>query len=118
MSTKSGVPQFDPYYFGWYRFNIFFNEYRQGHYAAALDIAQRVNLPGYWGDPLARTLAHAQLGNEIEAQAAAADLLALWPAFEAEYYRKGLVNWIYNQPELVEQTIDGLRKAGLEMVTE
>ena len=34
------------------------------------------------------------------------------------YYRKGLVNWIYNQPAPVEQVIDGLRKAGLEIVTE
>lgn len=118
VALTTRAMELNPDHPGWYRFNIFFNEYRQGHYAAALDIAQRINLPGYWGDPLARTLAHAQLGNEIEAQAAAADLLALWPAFEAEYYRKGLVNWIYNQPELVEQTIDGLRKAGLEMVTE
>ena len=94
------------------------DEYRQGRYTAALDIALRINMPGYWGDPLTRTLAHAQLGNEIEARAAAADLLALWPEFEAEYYRKGLLNWIYNQPALVDQIIDGLRKAGLVMVTE
>ena len=110
--------ELNPDHPGWYRFNGFMNEYRQGHYAAALDIAQRINLPGYWGDPLARTVAYAQLGNETEARAAARDLLALWPDFETEYYRKGLINWIYNQPALVDQIIDGLRKAGLEMVTE
>ncbi len=118
VALTTRAMELNPNHPGWYRFNTFFNEYRQGHYAAALDIAQRVNMPGYWGDPLVRTLANAQLGNEAATREAAADLLALWPEFEAEYYRIGLVNWIYNQPDLVAQTIDGLRKAGLEMVTD
>jgi TolB-like protein len=118
IALTTQAMELNPDHPGWYRFNSFMNEYRQGHYAAALDIAQRINMPGYWGDPLARTVAHARLGNDTEAGAAAAELLALWPDFEAEYYRKGLLNWIYNQPELVEQIIDGLRRAGLKMITE
>ena len=118
VALTTRAMELNPDHPGWYRFNTFMDEYRQGRYTAALDIALRINMPGYWGDPLTRTLAHAQLGNEIEARAAAADLLALWPEFEAEYYRKGLLNWIYNQPALVDQIIDGLRKAGLDMVTE
>lgn len=31
----------NPHHPGWYRFSTFFNEYRQGHYAEALAIAQR-----------------------------------------------------------------------------
>lgn len=101
---------------GWYRFSTFFNEYRQFNYEAALAIALRINTPDYWGDGLARTLAHAQLGNENAARAAATDILAVWPNFETEYPGMGLVGWLYEQPGLIEHIIDGLEKAGLDMV--
>ena len=101
---------------GWYRFSTFFNQYRQHNYEAALDIAMRINLPAYWGDGLARTLAHAQLGNDKAARDAAADIIAIWPDFETAYPGMGLKGWLYEQPELIALVIDGLEKAGLDMV--
>lgn len=106
----------NPNHPGWYYFNTFFNEYRSGRYEAALAIASRINLPGYWGDGLARSLAHARLGNDDAARAAARDLLAVWPDFQESYYERGLTNWVWAQPELVEDILVGLRAAGLEMV--
>lgn len=101
---------------GWYRFSSFFNEYRQHEYEAALAIALRINTPQYWGDGLARTLAFAQLGNQTAARAAATDILAVWPDFETEYPGMGLEGWLYEQPGLIAHIIDGLEKAGLDMV--
>jgi TolB-like protein/Tfp pilus assembly protein PilF len=110
--------ELNPHHPGWYRFNIFFNEYRQGNYAKALDIAQRINMPDYWADPLAQALAHAELGNTAKAQAAAQNLIDVWPDFEVGYYKHGLRNWIFAQPELVRRIDASLRKAGLDMIIE
>ncbi len=100
---------------GWYYFNTFFNQYHRGNYAEALEIAQRINMPGYWGDGLARTLAHGKLGNAEAAAAAAADLLAVWPGFEQEYGEMGLKNWMFASPGLAHHIMEGLRNAGLDM---
>jgi hypothetical protein len=65
---------------------------------------------------MALAISHAQLGHESAAQKAATDLLRTWPSFEQDYYQQGLVNWIFGQPELIEQVNDGLRKAGINLV--
>ncbi len=106
----------NPNHPGWYRFSTFFNAYRQGNYPAALDIALRINMPDYWGDGLARALAYGQLGDKAGTAAAVKDLLRVWPTFEADYVELGLKNWIFAQPTLVEHAIEGLEKAGLQMV--
>lgn len=108
--------ELNPDHPGWYRFSTFFNEYRQHNYEAALEIAMRINMPDYWGDGLARTLANAQLGNDKAARAAAADILAVWPDFETAYPGMGLEGWLFEQPDLIAHVIDGLEKAGLDMV--
>lgn len=114
MTTKA--MRLNPNHPGWYRFSTFFNEYRQGNYDAALAIAQRINMPDYWGDGLARALAYGQLGDRLGAAAATRDLLRVWPSFEADYVEMGLENWMFGQAELVELVIEGLEKAGLNMV--
>ena len=76
----------------------------------------RPSPPEYWGDSLARTLANAQLGNEKAARDAAADILAVWPDFETAYPGMGLEGWLFEQPGLIAHIIDGLEKAGLDMV--
>jgi TolB-like protein/Tfp pilus assembly protein PilF len=105
----------NPNHPGWYRFNTFFNEYRQEHYEAALSIAQRINVPDYFADPYVRAMTHAQLGNEEQAARALNEFRALWPGATLEELRtEHLHKWFYAQPELIELVIDGLRKAGLE----
>ena len=107
--------ELNPLHPGWYRFSPFMNAYRQGHDVEALEIAQQINMPEYWGDPLARTVAHAQLGNQRAAQDAARDLLRVWPDFEKDYKRVGLDPWVYASPELEARIVDGLAKAGLNV---
>ncbi len=105
----------NPRHPGWYRFSPFMNAYRLGRDAEALEIAEQINMPEYWGDPLARTLAHAQLGNRQAAQAAARDLLRVWPDFEKDYKRVGLDPWVYSLPDLEARILEGLAKAGLSV---
>jgi tetratricopeptide (TPR) repeat protein len=110
--TKNAM-RLNPHHAGWYHFNTFFNEYRQHHYAEALAIAQKINLPDYWASHLALAISYAQLGNEAAARSAAEEILRTWPEFKQEYYQFGLVNWIIGQPELIELIDQGLRKAGI-----
>jgi tetratricopeptide (TPR) repeat protein len=107
--------ELNPNHPGWYRFNTFFNEYRQGHYEEALAIAQRINMPDYFADPYARAISYAQLGRSQEATRALEEFRALWPGVDLRVLREEhLGKWFYAQPELIEQTVEGLRKAGLE----
>lgn len=106
----------NPNHPGWYRFNTFFNEYRQENYEKALEIALRIEMPNYFAGPMVRALAYAELGQMDAARASAGEILELWPEFEREYHDKGLTNWIYAQPALVEQVYESLQKAGLDMV--
>ena len=110
--TKNAM-QLNPHHAGWYRFSMFFNEYRQQNYATALAIALEINLPEYWAAQMAIAIAHAQLGHEAEAQRAATELLRVWPGFKQDYYQLGLVNWIYQQPDVIEHVNQGLLKAGI-----
>ena len=73
---------------GWYRFSAFFNEYRQGHYKDALDIAERINIPGYFAARYASAISHAQLGNGREATAALEEFVALWPNAKETFKEK------------------------------
>ncbi|MBT8047436.1 MAG: hypothetical protein HKN57_10220 [Xanthomonadales bacterium] len=105
----------NPQHAGWYNFNTFFNEYRQHRYAEALNIARKINMPDYWGTPMALAISYAQLGNEKAAKSAAEDMRRIWPDIEQEYYQMGLVNWVWAQPDLIEHVNDGLRKAGINI---
>ena len=116
VELTTSAMELNPHHAGWYNFNIFFNEYRQQHYPEALAIAQKMNLPDYWASAMALAIAHAELGNEKEAQAAIRELLRIWPAFEEEYYRIGLARWIFAQPELIEQVNRSLLKAGINLL--
>ena len=105
----------NPNHPGWYRFGIVFNQLRKGEYDKALETAQRVNLPMYFADPYARTLAHAYLGQTDQARQAAQEFLALWPDEDLVYFKEvHLDRWFYASPELISLTLEGLEMAGLE----
>jgi TolB-like protein/Tfp pilus assembly protein PilF len=105
----------NPNHPGWYRFNTFFNEYRQGNYEKALAIAQRINMPNYFADPYVRAITYAQLGRTREAEQALDEFRALWPGIDLGALKDQHLNkWMFAQPELIDQVVDGLRKAGLD----
>jgi TolB-like protein/tRNA A-37 threonylcarbamoyl transferase component Bud32 len=102
----------NPHHPGWYWFAPLFDAYRKGDYRGALDFALKVNMPGFWRTQAALAAIYAQLGELEPARSAVRDLLAIRSDFAA-VARAELGKWW--QPELVEQMIEGLRKAGLEI---
>jgi TolB-like protein/cytochrome c-type biogenesis protein CcmH/NrfG len=91
------------------------NAYRQGKYEEGLEATTRMNLFGYFHAHAARAATLGKLGRKEEAQKALQDLLALRPDF-ASVARQEYSKWY--DAEQVEQMIDGLRKAGLEIKDE
>jgi hypothetical protein len=102
----------NPNHPGWYWFPPFFNAYRKGDYRAALEFALKVNMPGFWRNELVLAATYGQLGELDLACNAARELLVSRPGFDA-VAREECAKWW--DPELVEQIMDGLRKAGLEI---
>jgi TolB-like protein/Flp pilus assembly protein TadD len=102
----------NPNHPGWYWFPPFFNAYRKGDYRDALEFAPKVNMPGFWRNELALAATYGQLGELELARNSMQDLLAARPEF-ATSARDECRKWW--DPELVEQIMDGLRKAGMQI---
>ena len=105
----------NPHHPGWYRFGIFFNEYRQRRYAEALAIAQTINMPDYFATHYTTAIAHAQLGNAASARAAAQKTRELWPEFEQDFVTGHLTKWLRNQPGLTAHILEGVELAGFRV---
>ena len=102
----------NPNHPGWYWFPPFFNAYRKGDYRGALEFALKVNMPGFWRNELALAATYGQLGELEMARNAARELLEVRPDFTA-IARQECSKWW--DPQLVDQLVDGLRRAGLEI---
>jgi TolB-like protein/Tfp pilus assembly protein PilF len=103
--------ELNPHHPSWYWFSDCFDAYRRRDYAAARDIARKIQMPGFWRLNLALAAAHGQLGERDAAGEALRALLAARPAF-ATGPRDELSKW-WNA-DFVEHLMEGLRKAGLE----
>ena len=115
LALAGRAKQLNPNHPGWYWFADFYNSYRQGDYRGALGFALKVSLPGHFGAHVMLAAAFGQLGERDAAAKALQDLLKLRPDIAAKM-RKHYEKWF--DPEYVEQLIDGLRKAGLEIAPE
>jgi TolB-like protein/Tfp pilus assembly protein PilF len=104
--------QLNPNHPGWYRYPAWHDSYRKKDYRKALDLAFQLNAPQNYYTHAVLAMCYAQLGRMEEARKALRDMLALKPNY-AEVARELHGRWI--QPDLVEQLMDGLRKAGLEI---
>ncbi len=104
--------QLNPHHPSWYWLPLACNAYRKGDYQGALDIALRINLPGYFYAHLTRAAAYGQLGLSEPAQRSLNEMLSLRPDMGTAA-REELAKWW--EPDLVEHIIDGLRKAGLNI---
>ncbi len=102
--------ELNPHHPKWYWALPFLDAYRKGDYRSARAFIPKSQMPGnYFGASLSVAL-YGQTGDREEAAKALRDLLALRPDF-AEIARDQFAKWYL--PDLVEQLIDGLRKAGL-----
>jgi TolB-like protein/Tfp pilus assembly protein PilF len=104
--------QLNPNHPGWYWLPLAINAYRQSDGARALQYALKVNMPGLWIAQLTLVLIYCLLGDMDRARSAVRDLLALRPDL-AVAPRKELEKWW--QPEMIEQMLADLCKAGLEV---
>ena len=104
--------QLNPNHPGWYRYTAWHDAYRKKDYRKALDVALHLNAPKNYYTHAVLAICYAQLGQMEEARKALRDMLALKPNY-AEVARELHGRWI--EPDLVEQLMDGLRKAGLKI---
>jgi TolB-like protein len=102
----------NPNHPGWYRFAPFNDAYRRHDYRGAVDVALRFNMPSYFYTHMALAASYGQLGERAAAERALAELLAQKPDF-AGVARRELGKW-YIDPQLLDEILDGLVKAGLE----
>jgi TolB-like protein/protein involved in temperature-dependent protein secretion len=107
--------QLNPHFPGWYRLASLFDSYRQHDYRGTVDICQRINIPGYFWTLVMSAAALGQMGEVAAAQAALRELLANKPDFSSAA-RAELGGWF--DEALVAHVIEGLKKAGLEIVGE
>jgi tetratricopeptide (TPR) repeat protein len=104
--------QLNSHHLGWYWFPFSFNAYRKGDYQGALSFALKINMAGFFFTYIAFAAAYGKLGEADAAREAARELLALRPHFVATA-REEFEKWW--EPQFVEDLLDGLRKAGLEI---
>jgi TolB-like protein/Tfp pilus assembly protein PilF len=104
--------QLNPNHPGWYWLPLVLNAYRQHDGERALQHALKINMPGLWTAQVALTVVNSQLGKMDQARSALRNLLAARPDFVARAQEDLRIWW---QPEMVEQMLGDLRKAGLEI---
>jgi adenylate cyclase len=116
MKLMGKAMRLNPHHPGWYHIVAFMNYYRQGEYDPALIEAQHFNTPEFFWDPLIRAAVLGQLDRQAEAEKAVDELLALVPDFK----RRGqsLIRRLAYLDENVDVLLEGLRKAGLETLSE
>ncbi len=103
--------ELNPFFPGWYHAAPCLNFFRQGRYQEALQSARLFNMPQLFWDPLLRAAALGQLGRLNEAGMALAELLQLRPDFSI--YARRLLGYFVKAADLLDDILDGLRKAGL-----
>jgi TolB-like protein len=102
----------NPHHPGWYWAVTLLDAYRRGDYDCARAVAPKALMPGQYYSHGLFAAVYGQLGEREAAAEHVRELLALRPDF-AEIARDQFGKWYL--PQLVEQLIDGLRKAGLDI---
>lgn len=98
----------------WYYFPIFFDHYRKLEYEAAFAAAQKIDMPDFFWAHAVRVAAYGQLDRTADAQLSIKRMLELDPDIEATAREKRLKVFQYQEP-LLDQFMDGLRKAGMKI---
>jgi TolB-like protein len=104
----------NPHHPGWYWFAPFFDAYRKCEYGKALEIAPKINMPGFWRTKVALGAVYGQIGEQEAARRSVQELLEIRPKF-AMTAREELAKWW--EPELVEHLVEGLERAGLKIIS-
>ncbi|HWQ03595.1 MAG TPA: hypothetical protein VNL38_03860 [Candidatus Nitrosotenuis sp.] len=106
----------NPHHAGWYHFSLIWESCNKKDYEKALEHATRVNMPGMFWQPLVVASLCGLLGRRAEAAAAAKELRKLDENIEVQA-RYFIECWHYSSG-LMDTIVEGLRKAGLEILDE
>lgn len=97
----------------WFHHGLYVCHFARREYEDAYQEAQKVGFAvGFW-DPALRAAALGKLGRQDEARVAGAELLQQKPDFESRVLE--LVSYTLKQIDVVEDFLDGLRRAGLQI---
>lgn len=98
---------------GWYHLFLAMDNYRRGDYQSGLAELKRLGGTFFFVGPALIAMCEAQLGHQAEAHAALQEAIALDPTFAQD--PRGAFR-LHRAPEdLIDQFIDGLRRAGLDV---
>ena len=103
----------NPAHPGWYRNPFILQHLRKREYAAALEAARRVDMPGFWWARVWLAVTYAKVGQTDSARREMKEALKLNPVFEHDPLRY-IRMWFKSESD-VQLMADGLRKAGLQV---
>ena len=98
---------------GWYYFGLSVNELRQRDDEAALDWAEKIDMPEFFWTHALLAAIYGQLDRPDDASGAARRLLELYPDFESRALIE--LSRQHFEPAVLSRIVDGLRKAGLKI---
>jgi tetratricopeptide (TPR) repeat protein len=116
LALVERAKQWDPFFPGWYYNASFHSHYRKGEYQAALEDAQRGDMPDFVQSQSQIVAAYGKLGRREEAAPYVKRIRELDANFEATAHEHWWMRFRY-QPQYLEQLIDGLREGGLNVRT-
>jgi TolB-like protein/Flp pilus assembly protein TadD len=96
----------------WWHVGIAKNHIRKGEFREALAEFKIMNLPNWWWNQLELAFTYAKLGEQENAENAAARLLELYPGFDIEKARTEYQKFNFEQ-SFIDLVIEGLRLAGV-----
>ena len=103
----------NPHHPGQFHLAPYFAKAYEGDFEAALESANRIQMPGYFLGPLVQAAALGHLGWLDEAELRKAELLELVPSIENR--ARDILERLLRYDEPVDVVLDGLQKAGLEV---
>ncbi len=104
----------NPHHPGWYWLGLVFRAFQREDYRGAIELATRVNMPGYFWGPATLASAYGHLDEAEAAQKQLRELLAIRPDFAAAA-RAEFDKWF--APDLADRLLEGLEKAGLDLAS-
>ena len=107
--------QLNPHHAAWYWALPFLDAYRKADYVTARAFMLKADMPGQFFSLSLLAAVYGQLGEREAAEHTMREVLALKPDFP-RVARDEFAKWY--PPDLVEQLIEGLRKAGLDIAGE
>jgi serine/threonine-protein kinase len=108
--------ELNPHHAGWYHFGPLWRDFHSGEYEKALSHANQINMPELFWQYLAVASICGHLGRGREAEVAVRELLRVDPDFR-RHARQNIESWHFASG-LLEPLLEGLQKAGLEVVDE